>query len=64
MGHGEVAGKEWLRFFRGYAEGLIEAVRKEAATPPYEAALSIHGAFRAWRPRVRGNLERIDAMCG
>jgi glyoxylase-like metal-dependent hydrolase (beta-lactamase superfamily II) len=80
MGHGEVAGKEWLRFFRGYIEDLIEAVRRAAAggasleeiqhrvpdqvAPTYEAALSTYGAFRAWRPRVRGNIERIHSMCG
>jgi cyclase len=80
MGHGEVAGKEWLRFFRGYIADLVEAVGKEAAAgatlaeitrrvpdrlaPTYEAGLSTYGAFRPWRHRVLGNIERVVQMCG
>jgi cyclase len=80
MGHGEVADRSWLRFFRGYIEDLVEAVRAEAAAgtpladikkrvpdrvaPTYEAGLSRFGAYRPWRHRVLGNIERIHAMCG
>jgi glyoxylase-like metal-dependent hydrolase (beta-lactamase superfamily II) len=30
LGHGQVAGRAWLRTFRGYVEDLVEAVRREA----------------------------------
>jgi glyoxylase-like metal-dependent hydrolase (beta-lactamase superfamily II) len=59
MGHGRVAGRDWLRTFRGYITDLVEAVRREAATgasleevkrrvpdqiaPRYEAALTREG---------------------
>ena len=32
MGHGEPAGRDWLRTFRGYIHDMVEAVREEAAT--------------------------------
>ena len=28
MGHGEVAGRDWLRTFRGYVHDVVEAVRR------------------------------------
>ena len=31
MGHGEVAGRDWLRTFRGYVHDLVEAVRSDVA---------------------------------
>ena len=31
MGHGDPAGREWLRTFRGYVHDMVEAVRREAA---------------------------------
>ena len=32
MGHGEVAGRDWLQTFRSYVHSMVEAVRAEAAT--------------------------------
>jgi glyoxylase-like metal-dependent hydrolase (beta-lactamase superfamily II) len=32
LGHGDVVGREWLAFFRGYVHDLVETVRREAAT--------------------------------
>jgi glyoxylase-like metal-dependent hydrolase (beta-lactamase superfamily II) len=64
MGHGRVAGKDWLRLFRSYVQDLVEAVRREAAAgatladtqarvrealaPKYEAAFTREGG--AFRP--------------
>jgi glyoxylase-like metal-dependent hydrolase (beta-lactamase superfamily II) len=64
MGHGQVAGRDWLRTFRGYVEDLVEAVRREvwagatldetkarvreALAPRYEAALTREGG--TYRP--------------
>jgi glyoxylase-like metal-dependent hydrolase (beta-lactamase superfamily II) len=64
MGHGRVAGRDWLRTFRGYVEDLVEAVRREiwagatleetkvrvrdALAPQYEAALGREGG--TYRP--------------
>jgi glyoxylase-like metal-dependent hydrolase (beta-lactamase superfamily II) len=78
LGHGEPAGKEWLTFFRRYIEDVVEAVRREAArgasvdevkarvpdalAPRYEAAFSKYGAYRPWRQRVLGNIERTYAQ--
>ncbi len=31
MGHGEVAGRDWLRTFRAYVHALVEAVREEVS---------------------------------
>ncbi|HEY3064264.1 MAG TPA: MBL fold metallo-hydrolase [Methylomirabilota bacterium] len=78
MGHGAVAGREWLRFFRGYVSELVEAVRAEAATgaaldevqrrvieklaPTYEKTLSGVENYRPWRERALGNIERVFAM--
>jgi cyclase len=78
MGHGEVAGRDWLRFFRGYVHDLVEAVRGQAAAgatveetkqrvteelaPTYEKALSGVENYRPWRERVLGNIERAYAQ--
>jgi glyoxylase-like metal-dependent hydrolase (beta-lactamase superfamily II) len=78
MGHGEVADRQWLRFFRGYVHDLVEAVRREAAAgatldearrrvtealaPVYEKALSGVENYRPWRERVQGNIERVFAQ--
>ena len=77
MGHGDVAGKEWLRFFRGYIAELIEAVRREAAggasldeikqrvpnqlAAKYEQGFSTYGDYRPWRRLVLTNIERVYA---
>ncbi|HEV8676218.1 MAG TPA: MBL fold metallo-hydrolase [Methylomirabilota bacterium] len=77
MGHGEPAGKDWLRLFRGYVEDLVAAVRQEAAAgasldevrqrvpdrlaPKYEAAFSKYGSYRPWRSLVLTNIERAYA---
>jgi glyoxylase-like metal-dependent hydrolase (beta-lactamase superfamily II) len=78
MGHGNVVGREWLRFFRGYVHDLVEAVRAEAGAgasldetkrrvteklaPTYDKALSGTENYRPWRERVLGNIERTFAM--
>lgn len=77
MGHGEPAGKDWLRVFRGYIEDLVEAVRREAAAgasldevkqrvpdllaPKYERPFSRYGSYRPWRQLVLTNIERVYA---
>jgi len=59
MGHGQVAGRDWLRTFRSYVEDLVDAVRREiwagatlqdtqervrdALAPRYEAAFTREG---------------------
>ena len=64
LGHGQVAGRDWLRTFRSYVEDLVEAVRREvfagtsleetkervrdALAPKYEAALTREGG--TYRP--------------
>jgi cyclase len=78
MGHGEPAGRDWLRVFRGYVEDLVAAVGQEAAAgasldevrqrvpdrlaPKYEAAFSKYGSYRPWRTLVLTNIERAYAM--
>jgi glyoxylase-like metal-dependent hydrolase (beta-lactamase superfamily II) len=78
MGHGDVVGRDWLKFFRGYVHDLVEAVRREAVAgasldqtrtrviealaPTYEKALSGVENYRPWRERVVGNIERTFAM--
>jgi len=78
MGHGETAGKDWLRVFRGYIEALVDAVRREAVAgasleevkervpnqvaPQYEQAFSKYGDYRPWRQLVLPNIERIYTM--
>jgi glyoxylase-like metal-dependent hydrolase (beta-lactamase superfamily II) len=77
LGHGDVAGREWLEIFRGYVADLVAAVRREAATgatldeikervpkalsPTYEAPLSKYGDYRPWRSLILGNIERLHA---
>ena len=78
MGHGEPAGREWLRTFRGYIHDMVEAVREEAATgaslddvkarvttrlaPIYEPAFSTYQHYRPWRQGLLANIERTYAM--
>jgi glyoxylase-like metal-dependent hydrolase (beta-lactamase superfamily II) len=74
MGHGEPAGKDWLRRFRSYLEDLVAAVRREAAAgasldevkqrvsaelaPKHEATFAKYAAYRPWRQLVLANIER------
>jgi glyoxylase-like metal-dependent hydrolase (beta-lactamase superfamily II) len=78
MGHGDVAGRDWLRIFRGYVHDMVEAVRREAAAgatldevkqrvtatlaPTYEKAFSAYGDYRPWRAGLAGNVERTFTM--
>jgi cyclase len=78
MGHGDVAGRDWLQTFRSYIRDLVEAVRQEAAAgatleevkervparlgPTYEKPFSAYGDYRPWRQIVLGNIERTYAM--
>jgi cyclase len=78
MGHGEPAGRDWLRTFRGYIHDMVEAVREEAAAgasleevkarvtarlaPTYEGAFSTYGHYRPWRQGLVANIERTYAM--
>jgi glyoxylase-like metal-dependent hydrolase (beta-lactamase superfamily II) len=78
MGHGEPAGRDWLRTFRGYIHDMVEAVREEAATgasleevkqrvparlaPTYEKAFSTYEHYRPWRAGLLANIERTYPM--
>jgi glyoxylase-like metal-dependent hydrolase (beta-lactamase superfamily II) len=78
MGHGEPAGRDWLRTFRGYIHDMVEAVREEAATgasldevkqrvparlaPTYEKAFATYEHYRPWRAGLLANIERTYAM--
>jgi glyoxylase-like metal-dependent hydrolase (beta-lactamase superfamily II) len=78
MGHGNVAGREWLATFRSYVHDMVEAVRQEAATgatldevkqrvtaklaPRYEKPFSAYGEYRPWRTGLAANIERTFAM--
>ena len=78
MGHGEPAGRDWLRIFRGYVHDMVEAVREEAAggatleevqrrvperlAPTYEKPFSAYGDYRPWRAGLLRNIERTYAM--
>jgi cyclase len=78
MGHGEVAGRDWLRTFRGYVHDMVEAVRTEvmrgatleeaqrrvpeALAPTYEKPFSAYGSYRPWRAGLLLNIERTYAM--
>jgi cyclase len=78
MGHGEPAGRDWLRTFRGYVHDMVEAVREEAArgatleeakrrvperlAPTYEKPFSAYGDYRPWRAGLLSNIERTYAM--
>ena len=77
MGHGDVAGKEWLRMFYAYIGDLIEAVKRHAAAgvtldeikrlvpeevaPQYERPFSKYPDYRPWRQQVLANIERVYA---
>jgi cyclase len=77
MGHGEVAGRDWLRLFQGYITDLIAAVRRHAAAgisldeikrrvpeemaATYETPLSQFSDYRPWRHQVLGNIEHVYA---
>ena len=78
MGHGEPAGRDWLKTFRGYVHDMVEAVREEAArgatldevkarvterlAPTYEKPFSVYGSYRPWRAGLAANIERTFAM--
>jgi glyoxylase-like metal-dependent hydrolase (beta-lactamase superfamily II) len=78
MGHGEPAGRDWLRTFRGYIHDMLGAVREEAATgasldevkqrvtarlaPTYEPAFAAYQHYRPWRQGLLGNIERAYPM--
>ena len=78
MGHGAVAGRDWLRTFRGYIHDMVEAVREEAArgatleqvqervtarlAPTYEKAFATYDHYRPWRVGLARNIERTFAL--
>src|SRR5437660_9733058 len=78
MGHGDVAGRDWLATFRSYIHDLVDAVREQAAAgatlaevqqrvpaklaPTYEKPFSTYGHYRPWRQGILGNIERAYAM--
>jgi glyoxylase-like metal-dependent hydrolase (beta-lactamase superfamily II) len=78
MGHGDVAGRDWLHTFRGYVHDMVEAVRREAAAgatldevkqrvpaqlaPTYERAFATYETYRPWRAGLLLNIERTYAM--
>ena len=80
MGHGDVAGRNWLSTFRGYIHDMVGAVRDEAAAgatleevqqrvpaklaPTYEKSFSVYGHYRPWRQGIMANIERTYAMVG
>src|SRR5438128_1342668 len=80
MGHGDVAGRNWLSTFRGYIHDMVGAVRDEAAAgatleevqqrvpaklaPTYEKSFSVYGHYRPWRQGIMANIERAYAMVG
>ena len=78
MGHGEPAGRDWLRTFRGYIHDMVLAVREEAETgaslddvkqrvtarlaPTYEPAFAAYQHYRPWRQGLLANIERTYPM--
>ena len=78
MGHGDPAGRDWLRTFRGYVHDMVEAVRREAAAgatldevkqrvpaalaATYEKPFSAYPDYRPWRAGLLANIERTYAM--
>jgi cyclase len=78
MGHGEIAGRDWLRTFRSYVHDMVDAVRHEVAAgatldqvkqrvpeklaPTYEKPFSKYGEYRPWRAGLLANIERTFAM--
>jgi cyclase len=77
MGHGQVAGKDWLHLFFSYIGHLVDAVKghvtagsplneikrlvPEALAPQYEKPLSKYADYRPWRQSVLANIERVSA---
>jgi cyclase len=75
MGHGEVAGRDWLRLFQNYLNDLTAAVRHHAnagvslddmkrrvpeeLAPTYETPFSRFPDYRPWRRQVLGNIEHV-----
>src|SRR5881409_2942976 len=80
MGHGDVAGRNWLSTFRGYIHDMVDAVRAEVAAGAtleeaqqcvperlalvYKKAFSVYGHYRPWRQGIMANIERTYAMVG
>src|SRR6202795_1128019 len=78
MGHGDVAGRDWLGMFRGYVHDMGEAGRAGGATgaaldegkqrvtaslaPTYEKPFSTYGEYRPWRTGLLANIERTYAI--
>ena len=78
MGHGDPAGREWLRTFRNYIHDMVEGVREEVSAgatldevkqrlpaklaPTYERPFSTYGDYRPWRQGLLANIERTYAM--
>src|SRR2546422_1187593 len=78
MGHGDVAGRDWLQTFRAYVHDMVDAVRAEVAAGAtleeaqqrvperlalvYEKPFSLYGHYRPWRQGLRGNIERTYTM--
>jgi glyoxylase-like metal-dependent hydrolase (beta-lactamase superfamily II) len=78
MGHGEVAGRDWLMTFRSYVHDMVEAVRTDVArgatldevkarvpdvlASRYEKPFSNYADYRPWRGGLLGNIERTYAM--
>jgi cyclase len=78
MGHGEPAGRDWLKTFRGSVHDMVAAVREEAGrgatleetktrvtarlAPTYEKAFSVYGSYRPWRAGLAANIERTFGM--
>src|SRR6266704_2255412 len=78
MGHGDVAGRDWLQTFRGYVHDMVDAVRAEVAAGAtleeaqqrvperlalvYEKPFSLYGHYRPWRQGLRANIERTYTM--
>jgi cyclase len=78
MGHGDVAGRNWLSTFRGYIHDMVGAVRVEVGAgatleevqqrvpaklaPTYEKPFSVYGHYRPWRQGILANIERTYAM--
>jgi cyclase len=78
MGHGAVAGRDWLATFRSYVSDMVAGVREEVAAgatlaevqqrlparlaPRYEQPFSTYGEYRPWRAGLLANIERTYAM--
>jgi len=78
MGHGDVAGRDWLRTFRTYIRDMVEAVREEAMrgatleeiqsrvparlAATYEKPFSAYDHYRPWRAGLARNIERTYAF--